>query len=101
MYLGVKAVIAKAIERIHKANLINFAITPLLFANPADYDKIDRDDELTIDDLLAAIESGATEVIVHNKTKGCDIPAKLDLTDRQRKLLVAGGLLNYTKAHGA
>jgi len=100
MYLGVKAVIAKAIERIHKANLVNFAIVPLLFAEPADYDGIDAEDELAIPGLLDAIRSGAQEVVVENRTKSKTFRCSLPLTQRERKILAAGGKLNYTRQTG-
>ncbi|MBN1554619.1 MAG: aconitate hydratase [Phycisphaerae bacterium] len=96
MYLGVKVVIAKAIERIHQANLVNFAILPLTFADPADYDKIDADDELVIHGTSKAIESAET-VSVTNKTKNFDFPCNVRLAPRQRTILAAGGLLRYTR----
>jgi aconitate hydratase len=96
MYLGVRAVIAKAVERIHQANLVNFGIWPLLFADPADYDRIDPDDRLRIDGVAAAIAS-ANAVTVRNVTKGFDFPCTVPLSTRQRKILAAGGLLGYTR----
>ena len=96
MYLGVRAVIAKAIERIHQANLVNFAILPLTFAAAGDYDKLDVDDELTIADVGDAIASSRT-VTVRNVTRGIDITCNVGLTSRQRRILGAGGLLNYTR----
>ena len=99
MYLGVRAVFAKAIERIHQANLVNFAILPLTFADAGDYDRIDAGDELTIDGTAAAVAS-AESVTVRNVTKGLEFPCRLDLAPRQRKILAAGGLLNYTREGG-
>ncbi len=96
MYLGVKVVIAKAIERIHQANLVNFAILPLVFAHDADYDKIHSNDELIVEGVEEAIASGET-VIVRNATQGFDFACKVQLAPRQRKILAAGGLLQYTK----
>ncbi len=96
MYLGVRAVLAKSIERIHKANLINFAIVPLEFADPSDYDKIEQGDSLTIPSLTEAIENDSKVSIVNN-TKGFELEAALTLSPRDRKILLAGGLLNYTK----
>ena len=95
MYLGVRAVIAKSIERIHKANLINFCIVPIEFAEPTDYDKIKPDDELKIDNLLDAIRS-SDEVKIVDKTASFEFVGKLILSDREREILLAGGLLNYT-----
>ena len=96
MYLGVRAVIAKAIERIHQANLVNFAILPLTFANPDDYEGIDRGDRLVLDGTGEAIAS-AERVTVRNETKGTSFQCNLTLGARQREVLAAGGLLNYTR----
>jgi aconitate hydratase len=96
MYLGVRAVIAKTIERIHKANLINFCIVPIEFTDSADYDKIERDNELIIDDLLEAIKSDDTVKIV--KADGLfEFTGRLELSDRDREILLSAGLLNYTQ----
>ncbi len=92
-YLGVKAVIAKSFARIHKANLINFGILPLTFANPADYDSVNANDEVSIKDLHAAIN---TDCFVAN-IGGKNIPLKLDISQRDRELLLAGGTLAYIK----
>lgn len=96
LYLGVKAVIVKSFARIHMANLINAGIVPLTFVNEADYDKINQLDELKIDNLKEAIMNADT-VKVTDVTKGFDFEVKLDFSQRQRDMLVAGGLLNYTK----
>ncbi len=96
MYLGVRAVLAKSIERIHKANLINFCIVPLEFADPADYEKIDADDALEITGLTAAI-ADKDSITVANKTKDFQFQARLLLSTRDRDILLAGGKLNYTK----
>ncbi len=96
MYLGVKAVIAKSLERIHAANLVNFGIVPLIFADAADYEKVDAGDELEIGDLRAALEKGAN-VTVTNATKGTQFECTYNLSERQRKIVLAGGMLNYTK----
>ena len=99
MYLGVRAVLAKGIERIHQANLVNFAILPLVFAEAADYDRIEAGDELVIDDTSASVAS-AERVTVRNRTKGFDFACLLNLSPRQRNVLAAGGLLNYTREGG-
>jgi aconitate hydratase len=99
MYLGVRAIVAKSIERIHKANLINFAIVPIEFADPIDYDKISPQDELVIPDLLAAIR-GRQSVEIQNKTTGQTFTGKLNFSQRDRDILLASGLLNYTKLAG-
>ena len=99
LYLGVKAVIVKSFARIHMANLINAGILPLTFVNEADYDKIDQMDELRFTNLTTDIMT-ASELTVANVTKGFDFKVKLDLSDRQREMIKAGGLLNYTKETG-
>lgn len=96
LYLGVKAVLVKSFARIHMANLINAGIIPMTFADESDYDKIDMLDELKIENLIESLKS-SDSVIVKNVTKGADIKAKLDLSERQRAMLIAGGLLNYTR----
>ncbi|MCP4259159.1 MAG: aconitate hydratase [Planctomycetes bacterium] len=101
MYLGVRVVIAKSIERIHKANLINFCIVPIEFANPADYDKIDSGDEFHIDNLLEVIKADDKVKVV--KAGGSfEFVGKLELSPRDREILLSAGLLNYTrkKANG-
>jgi len=97
MHLGVRAVIAKSIERIHKANLINFCIIPIEFAEPADYDKIKPDDRLQIDDLLEAIK-GSSEVKIIDKTGSFEFIGKLILSAREREILLSVGLLNYIRS---
>lgn len=96
MYLGVRAVIAKSIERIHKANLINFCIVPIVLAEPSDYDKIKPGDRLQIDNLLEAIKNN-DEIKVIDKTGSFEFVGKLELADRDRKILLSAGLLNYTR----
>ncbi len=96
LYLGVKAVIVKSFARIHMANLINAGIIPMTFQNEADYDRIDQMDELSMTDVIAQIQKGDT-VTVTNVTKGFEFTVKVDLSDRQKDMLIAGGLLNYTK----
>ena len=101
MYLGIKAVIAKSFARIHKANLINFGILPLEFAEPADYEKINAGDMLALEGLHAQMKGGAGSLTMKNSTKGSEIRVKEDYTPRQRKIVLAGGLLNYTKGETA
>ena len=96
LYLGIRAVLAVSFARIHKANLINAGILPLTFANPEDYDRIAENNALSIDGL-EDITSGKTEFILTNRTKGIQIPLVLDCSERQRRILQAGGLLGYTK----
>ncbi len=96
LYLGVKAVIVKSFARIHMANLINAGIIPLTFADEADYDRISQEDELRISNLHTDILS-ANKLTVTNVSCGFDFKVKLDLSARQREMLKAGGLLNYTR----
>lgn len=96
LYLGVKAVIAKSYARIHAANLANTGILPLRFQDEADYDKIDQMDELCLPDARKEIAAGEA-VTLENKTKNLRIKLDAVLTPRQRDMVLAGGLLNYTK----
>lgn len=100
MYLGIKAVLAKGFARIHRANLINFGIMPLTFTNPGDYDSVDQGDVLELSGLVAAVPSGKP-LTVKNVTKGNEFAVELNATGRQAEILLAGGLLNYTKAKQA
>lgn len=96
LYLGVKAVLTKSFARIHMANLINAGILPMTFANEADYDKVDQMDDLYIANVREQVKN--SDIIkITDKTKGFEFEAKLDLSERQRAMLLAGGLLNYTK----
>ena len=95
MYLGVKAVVAKSFERIHAANLLNFGIAPLTFKNPADYATIQAGDGLTCGDWRAAAAEGRP-VLLKNERTGATIECVCALSGRQRGILTAGGLLNYT-----
>ena len=99
LYLGIKAVVAKSFARIHVANLINFGIVPLTFEDPADYDKINEGDALTIVGFAGSVAS-ADRLILKDLTNGAEIPLCLNATERQRAILGAGGLLNYTRANG-
>lgn len=100
MYLGVKAVVAKSIERIHQNNLCNFGIVPLTFLNESDYDRISQGDELVIDELPRQLEQAVeskSPVILQNRTAGANIKLVADITAAQLKMLLAGGLLNSLK----
>jgi aconitate hydratase len=99
MFLGVKLVAARTMERIHRANLINFGIIPAFFKNAADYEAIDADDQLTVDDVRTAIECGA-DLTVKNRTKGTTVQLSIDLTERERIIVLAGGLINATRQAG-
>ena len=97
LYLGVKAVLVKSFARIHRANLINAGILPLTFANEADYDKIDQGDELELANVRKAIEAGKSQLTLRDKTKGIDIPVLCELSGRTKDIVLAGGLLDYTR----
>ena len=99
LYLGIKAVVAKSFARIHVANLINFGIVPLTFANPEDYDRIDEGDALEIAGFANGVAT-SDKITLKDITKGIEIPLVLTATERQRAILGAGGLLNYTRANG-
>ena len=96
LYLGVKAVLVKSFARIHRSNLINAGILPLTFVDENDYNNIDLGDELVLTDVKKLIENGE-DVVVENKTKGTKIMAKCELTDRTKAIILAGGLLDFTK----
>ena len=97
LYLGVKAVLVKSFARIHRANLINAGILPLTFVNEADYDKIAQGDQLVLAGVRKAVEDGKTELTVVNKTSGAEIPVLCELTGRTKDIMLAGGLLDYTR----
>ena len=97
MYLGVKAVVAVTIERIHQANLCNFGILPLLFKNAEDYDSIKYGDKLELSNVYSSLEKG--EFILKDLTTGKDIPLTLFATDTQKKTLLSGGRLNEIKGN--
>jgi aconitate hydratase len=95
MYLGVKAVIAKSIARIHKGNLINHGIIPMIFEDPKDYDKLDQGDELEVENLLDQIPT--RRVLIKDKTKNVTFYAKLELTENEAEVVLSGGQLSYLK----
>ena len=96
LYLGIKAVIAKSFARIHCANLINAGIMPFTFADGSDYDRIDTDDVLALEGIREKIADGKP-VTLKNLTKGEEYALNYDYSDRQTAMILAGGLLNYTK----
>ncbi len=100
MYLGVRTVIAKGIERIHLDNLVNFGIVPLTFADPADYDKIKAGDVLEVEDIQGVLDKETKEVRLKNVTQGATYAVKCEVKPRQRAIIKAGGLLNYTRQGG-
>ncbi len=96
MYLGLKAVIAKSFARIHWANLVNFGILPLTFENPADHDRLNQGDEFEIVGVRKALSDGKP-VKLRNITQDFDIPVQYTMTERQRNVMLAGGLLNLIR----
>ncbi len=98
MYLGIRGVIAKSFARIHIANLINSGILPMTFEDPADYDKLDQDADLCIEGIVSGMAAG--KLTVTDRTTGNKFNVLCSLTERQRAILLAGGLLNYTKEGG-
>ena len=97
MYLGIRCVIAKSFARIHVANLINAGILPVTFENPEDYDRLSQDAVLTISDISGGMERGRLAVTADD---GFAFYVNCVLPERQRAILLAGGLLNYTKEGG-
>ena len=95
MYLGVRAVITKSFARIHVANLINAGIMPLTFENPEDYDRINQGDMLSMSDIFAGMDNG--KIVLEDKTTGESFNLVCSFTDRQKAIIKAGGLLQYTK----
>jgi aconitate hydratase len=91
MYLGIKAVLAKSFARIHHTNLVNFGIIPLVFESPTDYDRLQQDDILEIDRLQEQLERGG--VTIANRTQGYTFKARHELSQRQVRIIMAGGLL--------
>jgi aconitate hydratase len=94
-YLGIRVKIAKSFARIHKDNLINYGIIPLEFLNMEDYDQIQQGDRIEFQGILSAIKNGDKEIAF--SCNGREMKAKLDVSDRQRRILIAGGLLNLVK----
>lgn len=98
MYLGIRCVIAKSFARIHAANLINAGILPLVFEDPEAYDIVEQGTSLCIEDMKNGIANGRVCVTV--ESTGKTFTGLCDLTERQQKILLSGGLLNYTKEGG-
>lgn len=96
LYLGIKAVITKSFARIHCANLVNAGIIPFTFANEADYDRISVNDKLCLEGIRESIANG-TDVTLRNLTTGESYKLDYQLSERQRDILLAGGLLDYTR----
>ena len=97
MYLGIRCVIAKSFARIHVANLINAGILPVTFENPEDYEKLNQDAKLTVSGIVEGMKQGVLTVKAED---GFSFRVACNLTERQQAILLAGGLLNYTKEGG-
>jgi aconitate hydratase len=95
MYLGIKAVVAKSIARIHKANLVNYGILPLIFEDKSDHKGIEQGDVLLIENAQEQVKSRT--VTIRNITKGTQIRTSLELSDRDLEMILAGGKLNYVR----
>ena len=94
--MGVKAVLVKSFARIHRSNLINAGILPLTFVNENDYDMINEGDDLVINGVIDDIKNG-NNLIIKNNTNGKEIEVNCELSGRAKDIILAGGLLNYTK----
>lgn len=97
LYLGIKAVLVKSFARIHRANLVNAGILPLTFVNESDYDMISQGDVLELAGIREKIQNGETEFCILNKTTGKEIPVLCEMTGRTKDIMLAGGLLDYTR----
>ena len=97
LYLGIRAVAAKSFARIHQANLINNGIMPLTFENEADYDRISQGDRLELPGIRQAVEAGNEKITLRNATKGEEYTMLLPLTERQKQMILAGGLICHTR----
>src|SRR3989442_1659357 len=97
MFLGVRVVLAKSFARIHRANLINWGIVPLVFDDPAAWDAIERDDRLVFDDLRSSLVAGTRVTIVNARTNA-PLTASCVMTPRERDILLAGGILAHTRS---
>lgn len=96
VYLGIKGVITKSFARIHKNNLINNGILPMVFENEADYDKISLGDDLMIDNAREQVNTG--KITLKNKTKNEEYPLLIEVSERQKEMLQAGGLINLMRS---
>jgi len=99
LYLGIRAVLAKSFARIHRANLVNNGIIPLIFKNPEDYDNVNEMDELLIENTFFQVKRGIVKI--KNLTKGKEYKMLLNITASQKEIIVQGGLLNLVKSKGS
>ncbi len=89
--------IAKSFARIHKANLVNFGILPVVLENPADYDRLSPGDRIRVSGLRQALSEGAPRLVLEVSGKG-EIPVRVELTERERRIILAGSLLNLVQS---
>lgn len=99
MYMGIRGVIAKSFARIHMANLVNFGLLPLKFADERDYEALAMGDRLVAENVHAGIESG--QITIRNLSQDMTFETTIELTERQKTLLIAGGVLPYTRQTGS
>jgi aconitate hydratase len=100
MFLGIQAVIAKSFARIHRSNLINFGIMPLIFDDPNDYDRVSRTDRLVVPQVSSSLDDDQ-KYFVENQTQGITFVVKSNLNEREKEIIKSGGLLPYTKERAA
>lgn len=96
LYLGIKAVVVKSFARIHRSNLINAGIVPFVFENEQDYEKISQGDDLVIENLIDAVK-GSGRAVIKNLSNGAEISVLCELSERAKEIVLAGGLLSYTR----
>jgi aconitate hydratase len=96
-FLGVKSIIAKSFARIHRDNLINFGILPLKFSSEKDYERLSADDELRVSSIEKTLKTRKDTLLVEDMTQSFSLETNLDLSERQRIILLEGGLLNLLK----
>jgi len=101
MYLGIKVVLTKSFARIHRDNLVNFGIIPLIFDDAKFYNKINLNDKLQILKIRQVLKKGESQIKVQNITQNFEFAVNIDLTERERNIIIAGGKLNFTRLiHG-
>ena len=101
LYLGIKAVIAKSFARIHKANLINSGILPLVFENEADYDEINEFDALVIEDAQTQLKQNNGKIVIKNLSKNTSVTTVLEVSERELNMLLCGGRINMIRMQEA
>jgi aconitate hydratase len=95
LYMGFKGILAKSLARIHKDNLINYGMLPMLFENLSDYEKISQGDVFEVKNLREQVKS--RRIVFHDATCNLEIPVVLELSDREVTIILAGGKLSYVR----